>query len=68
MCMMGWWMVFVGENIYQNLLVVVGSMGYALDFVIVCMTYISFGFGRLWMVAMGFGNIVVLGNGLIIFY
>lgn len=49
MCMMGWWMVFVRVETDKILVVVVGSMRYAISFVIVCVTCISFVFLCLWV-------------------
>lgn len=42
-CMMGWLLVFVGFDIYKNVVVVVG-MGYALSFVVVGVTCIGCSF------------------------
>lgn len=42
-CMMGWCVVFVGVHIDRNF-VVVGSMDYAVGFMIVCVTCIGCGF------------------------
>lgn len=52
MCMMGWWLVFVGGKIEKNLVIVTGRIWYTIGFAIWCMACISFGLGACGLVIL----------------